>query len=257
MRITALLFCSAIVCVAGLLMLTCSKSDNPTGPGDTSLTWSYTVSGDYIIIEHPESIERDCDPDLVADTTPAYTDSAWIQISAGNDTMRVVPSDDPQDTMVFVRVGTGTGIQGQWVMDEQGFEMTLDVGPSTISASTCLSDMFMAFQGPIIEAMYDVSVTQASCSSVQLTGNVSGEIVTINFTQSGSTPDDIDADMTFSSSLPAHTPAGTVYANPTSCPNDPPDWLLEFLSDNANAPLPKRAAPVFPAMKFPKLGLFR
>jgi hypothetical protein len=91
-------------------------------------------------------------------------------------------------------------------------------------------------------------VEEISCSQVRLTGLTTDEVVTITW--------NADDDATYSSSTTGHA-TGTVYGNPTSCPNEAPDWFTEFLYDNANAPVPKRAAPAFPAMKLPKLRLFR
>jgi hypothetical protein len=250
-----MLFCAAIVC-AGLLVLTCSKNDNPSGPGGVNSTWTYTVSGTDLIVSHPQSIETDCAGSYVtADTTFAYSDTSWFALSVNSDTMFV--EGDQGDTMFLTRIGTGTGIQGQWLMSQGDFEATIEVGTQTITASTCFGDIFMAGEALWIELSYNITVSQLSCSSVRLTGNTSGEQVTINYTQTGNSPDNMDADITYSSSNAQHAP-GTVFANPTTCPNDEPGWLDTFLLENNAAPAAKSAAqPALPAMKFPKIRLFR
>jgi hypothetical protein len=77
-----------------------------------------------------------------------------------------------------------------------------------------------------------------------LTGNTTGEVVTITWNAS--------SDMTYSSSNAGHA-AGTVYDNPAWCPNDEPDWYYaEFLGMNYKnlAPAAKRAKkPAVPRVK--------
>jgi hypothetical protein len=228
MRHGALLFCSATA-IASLFLVTCSKDSGPTGPGSPSTTWTYTASGNTLIIDHPQSISTQCTgAQWSADTTPAYTDSAVFTLSAGGDTLF---SQTNQGTMVLTRIGTGTGIQGQWLTNQYGFDVTIEVGPSTITASTCYADLFMAEQAPYIEANYNITVVRQSCSSVLLIGHTTNEQVTITYTQVGDSPDNLDADRTYSSNNTQHAP-GTVYVNPASCPNQAPVWVTQFLANN-------------------------
>jgi hypothetical protein len=222
--------CFAAVAAAGLLMVTCSKSSSPTGPGSPSTTWTYTVDGSTLIVSHPETIETFCQGvTLLSDTTPAYSDTSTYFFSAGQDTMFVVDLSSG-DTIVLVRSGAGSGIQGTWTMHDMGIDMTITVGASTITSSVCFSDMFMLIYA-IYLSSYDVSINSSSCSSVTITGNTTGEVVTITGTQTGDSPDNTDFDMTFSSSDPTHASA-TTYANPTTCPNSGPAWWPAFLTAN-------------------------
>lgn len=229
MRKTAMIICAAAAVAAGFLMLTCS---NPAG-GDnpSSAAWTYSTCGsDTLIINHPQYIDTDCDTGtLVSDTTPAYSDTATYTLSANQDTLFV---HDGSGTHLLVRQGTGTGIQGTWTMNQMGFDVTLTVGDSTITASMCLADLFMETYGRMIDSLdLAVTVNQASCSSVILTGDSTHEQVTIIYTQSGSNPDNMDADITFQSDNPQHAQT-TVYADPASCPNDAPSWFSLFLFYN-------------------------
>jgi hypothetical protein len=256
MKRISVLFRAAALC-AGLLALTCSKNSSPTDPGNLSATWTYTVDGNNIIITHPQVIETECDStdQLVADTTPAYTDTNWYVLSDGNDTL-YVQGDYPGDTTVLVRIGDGTGLEGEWRMAiTDSISATITVTATTITASACFTDMFMAVWAPLYEAFANVTVSQSSCATVVILGNVTGEMATVSFSQSGNAPDNMAADMTFTSNNVQHQPPGTVYANPTSCPNDGPDWMLDFLFSNMNVYTPKKTA--LPAVTFPKLRLFK
>jgi hypothetical protein len=229
MRKRTMVIITAAAAAAGLFILTCSKDSGPAGPGQPSTTWTYTVSGNTIIIDHPQTISTQCyGTQWSADTADAYTDSAVFTLSAGGDTLF---SQTDQGIMVLTRIGTGTGIQGQWLTDQYGFDVTIEIGPSTITASTCYADIFMGEEAPLIEANYNITVVRQSCSSVLLIGHTTNEQVTITYTQVGDSPDNLDADRTYSSNNAQHAP-GTVYANPASCPNQAPGWVAQFLANN-------------------------
>jgi hypothetical protein len=230
MRTTTVVLCAALA-TAGALILTCSKSNNnPSGPGAPSSTWTYSVSGDSLTVEHPQTITTHCSgSQWNADTTPPYTETRKFALLAGGNTLMSV--GDQADTMYLTRIGSGTGIQGQWLMNEMGVDVTIEIGPSTITASVCFADIFMAEEAAYIEADYNITVVRQSCSSVLLVGHTSNEQVTITYTPVGNSPDNLRADETYSSNNPQHAP-GTRYADPVSCPNQAPAWVSQFLVDN-------------------------
>jgi len=225
-------FCAAAA-VAGIFLLTCSTTDNPpTSPEGVRATWTYTVDGNDLIISHPADTSTRCaDTGLVTGFDSAYTDTNWFILSSNNDTLWT-EGEFTGDTNTLVRNGTGTGIQGQWLMNRGGYDITVEVGSSTITASMCFADLFMGTYGRAIDSLdLNITVNQGSCSSVLLTGNVTHEQVTIIYTQSGNSLDNLDADVTFQSDNPQHAQS-TVYANPASCPNKAPDWLTLFFFSN-------------------------
>ena len=218
--------------VTAVLMVTCSKNDNPAGPGGTSnvLTMTYTISGSTITITQPAQTYTDtyCSGDSLK--TETYTDTASTQSEQfqliDNDTKLVVGGD------TAVRVGTGSGIQGQWDMGGE----TVQIGAGTITVdisqtSNTPADDFMNNEWSYMSSLENITAVKTSNTSVKLTGNKSSEVVTITWNSAG--------DATYTSSLTANAP-GTILAKPTKCPNAAPAWFEIFLS--ANSSLVKRAA---------------
>lgn len=210
---------------AVMLMITCAKKDNnPTGPGGTNnvLTMTYTISGSTITITRPAQTYTDtyCEGDsLVTETQTdtARTYSEQFQL-IDNDTKLVISGD------TAVRVGTGSGIQGQWNMGGE----TVQFGAGTITVdlsqtSSTPADDFLEYELP--SDLGEVTATKISNNQVKLTGATTGEIVTVTISGSG--------DETYTSSNSAHA-AGTWYMNPNSCPNETPDWFYLFLSENGS-----------------------
>lgn len=212
----------ALFCVvAAVLMVTCAKKDNPTGPGGNAInTMTYTVSGDKIIVSNPQTIYTECDSNniLVSDTTHASIDTATFVLSNNNNFMVVKHSDGEIDSLT--RVGTGSSIQGQWT-SARGY--TVDIGASTITLTLDYADMLVS-EFDYMSSYVNVTIAKTSSNSVTITGNISHEVVTISINSS-------TGDVTYSSTVSSHA-AATVYANPTSCPNDGPAWLEEFFMAN-------------------------
>jgi hypothetical protein len=253
MRKQLMIFC-AVAVAAGLVMWTCSKKNNPTGPngdgggvGNYTQTLTYTDSASNVIATFPQEITTYSyciGSSLVTynDTTPSYISTMPYSIS-GN-TLTMIQYNQGYDTAVFNRSGTGSGLIGTWlvVSAPYGWPSELDVTASTISAifNLCYADDFIDMwnSGGIYadSAYYNVTVAKNSCSQVTLTGNITNEVVTITFNNAG--------DATFTSTVSGHG-VHTVYNNPTTCPNDYPDWYSPvFLNNNLkiNAPAAKRAA---------------
>lgn len=91
--------------------------------------------------------------------------------------------------------------------------------------------MAFALSFMFTKMFYEVSDTIIGDRTMRITGDISGEVVTVNW--------DAQGNAAWSSSNASHAP-GTVYANPTTCPNDPPAWYQEFLTDNQTQAQAKR-----------------
>jgi hypothetical protein len=216
---------AAILCMcAAVLMVSCAKkNNNPTGPGggDNTMTMTYTMLGtDRIVISNPQEISTEtyCNGNTLVtltDTSEASTDTMGFELSGNGDTLSI-------EGMIFARTGTGTGIQGSWT-STMG---SVQIGPSTITViESSSSDADYFIEDWIDDPQADnVTVTKASANSVTMTGNTTGEIVTITFSSTG---------ISYSSTLSEHA-AGTYYYNPTSCPNNDPEWYYEFLMANSS-----------------------
>ena len=233
-----ILFCVFALGVC-LVMWTCSKKSNPTGTGDGggggNTASAYTMSRDTIIVSHPAYTSWTCNgTDRVIDTTiTAFMDTSVITFSSTGDTMTVVKINGDTD-VVLIRVGTGSGIQGQWQgLVQSSLEATMQIASSTITTSVCMADAYMAFEAWFDTMSYNITDVKQSCNSVTLTGNTSHEVVTISFGQIHNL-DIGNADMTYTSSNSQHT-AFTIYANPTTCPNDYADWITSFYDANPHA----------------------
>lgn len=262
MQKRGLVVCAAAAGAALSLLLTCSKSSNPTGPGGDSgirtETYSYSLLGsNNIIISFPERIDywSSCNGNVLIayrDTTPAGIDTVFYYIS--NDSLYI--SGGVGNGGIFIRVGSGTGLAGQWSAagTSQDGPDQLDIGAATVMVTfmECYGDDFMENDAPDITSTYThVSVVQLACNSVRLTGSTTGEVVTITW--------DNDGNMTYSSSNSQHA-SKTVYENPTLCPNDPPTWYTPFLTGNSSPqPLVKKAVQAFTAVppRAKKHSLFR
>jgi len=91
----------------------------------------------------------------------------------------------------------------------------------------------MMFDLPADSARYDIGVS-ADCNVVTLVGNVSGEVVTITYVKADGAEFMVETDEIYTSSDSGHART-TVYANPTTCPNDLPAWYDQFLGDNVQS----------------------
>jgi hypothetical protein len=212
---------------AALVLVVCDQSNNPAGTGGTgqnSTNYTYTVSGDTIIVYTPlvTQIRSSC----LNNTLVSRLDTLE---EASIDTLTFVLTDNGNtltldQKAVLTRVGTGTGIQGTWTAISES--LTLTIGPSTITSTVTrdYADNFVKVWNRRPPAD-QVTVAKASANLVTLTGTTTGEVVTILWSGAG--------DMTYSSNGKTTT---TVYENPVACPNSPPDWYGAFLSANRTTP---------------------
>jgi hypothetical protein len=88
-------------------------------------------------------------------------------------------------------------------------------------------------------AWYAISVQKLSKNSVQLTGSISGEVVSISWSSTSAVSMfGSNYSITYTSSNAAHQPF-TYYTNPQTCPNNSkPSWWTAFRSANAKPGTP-------------------
>ena len=175
----------------------------------------------------------------------------------------------------FKRSGAGNGITGQWTLQAAGYDVTggtltpaekaeLDSEVSemnmeivngefgmtfaitattitgTLTAKNYFADYFIETWNNSGNAGYAITVSQINAGTVQLTGQKSGEVVTIFMDADGNTH------FISSDSTRAHY---IYYENPVSCPNEEePEWYRTFLEANSNNTTAKTAAPSVPAL---------
>lgn len=239
MKICPLLFGAAAL-IAGMLLYTCSKKSNPTGPddgGDTVPTYSYIKIGDTsgtLRITIPEQIDtsRYCDPiddTLVStyDTIPLHY--VLYSFTLAGSALTLIRND----TAVYSRSGSESGITGTWTAADTvpDFPVRMvftdtSVALSFVVTGNCEGDDYIQYLWPLDSADYYLTLNRISCTRLELYGTVSGETVTMSWNAEG--------DLTVTSSNAAHA-AHTRYTNPLSCPNSEyPDWYYaEFLNPNS------------------------
>jgi len=247
----------------------CSNSTGPTTPLEENddgniFLGNYTTKSDTLVVITPMSIEtrRECRGDTmvsVVDTNEADTVGVAYNLSGNTLTLTDTSKVDSNDILKYVleRDGAGNGLVGAWKIDriEKGSGEVIEIQNNSLLDSTeipydqirihilsngkmeisgvDLSQMEAAFNimgwkigWGIIGWMYDITMADTVIDDkpgVVLTGNKSGEVVTILWNKEG--------DATYRSSNPDHQPH-TVYENPASCPNDPPQWYGDFFGDN-------------------------
>lgn len=251
MRKRLMLFC-VVAMGAGLVMWTCSKKSNPSGPGGgdngggNTQTLTYYVSGTDIIATFPQEITAYsyCNGNsLVTENDTSYEYISTMPYSISGNTLTLIQSTD---TAYYDRSGTGSGLTGTWVVVSApyGWPSQLDVTATTIVATfsgpnSCYADDFMSFDWAYDSIGFNGTAQKISCSQVKVIGKTTGDTVTITWNDNG--------DMTYTSAGHA---AYTYYENPTSCPDDySPSWYYTFLGQN-NTGTPKRAVrPSIPRVK--------
>jgi hypothetical protein len=221
-------------------------------------TATYEISGDLITIHFPADTYTSTYCDYSADTlvTDVYIDSAYTEtdtFSLSGNTLTVW-GPGPDTTIVFTRVGSGSGIQGTWTTTMYGATVTLVITATTLTMtesdiSYCVADDFMTYYPYMYDTAYfAITATKLSCTQVRLTGDTTGEQVTITWNSNG--------DMTYTSNRtgsPYYHTAYTYYANPTTCPNNyEPDWFWSypdgFLTTNMKGIGKKAVAPSAPVL---------
>jgi hypothetical protein len=182
--------------------------------------------------------------------------------------------------MTLTRIGTGSGLQGTWSLNPISYRIVsgtptaeetarlndnvgevngslsgqMTITATQITVTSVNTNSFFAEDfidewnrgGPAMSdsARYAITVTLISSSMVELTGQKTGEKVTISEQGEG--------DIMYLSSVAAHQ-AHTYYVNPASCPNPrEPVWYQDFLNANlkitalAKQGMDRNIAPVRP-----------
>ncbi|MGA2505942.1 MAG: immunoglobulin domain-containing protein [Chitinispirillaceae bacterium] len=222
--------------------------------------WPYTVSGDSMSIYEPPQISSYtyCNGTTLVTQYDTSGGTFGMRYTVSGNILSLYECDTVYmfcDTENFIRVGTGTGLIGTWIFNTY-LSDTLIFTPTTVavyfsgSNNYCYADDWMSWDWAYDSIGFKGTAAEISCTQVKITGNTTGEQVTINWNSNG--------DMTYTSTNSGHA-AYTYYQNPTSCPDDySPDWYYTFLGQN-NTGTPKRAVrPSIPRIrKHQKFLLFR
>ncbi|MBN2189194.1 MAG: hypothetical protein JW699_07055 [Chitinispirillaceae bacterium] len=209
----------------------CKK--NPAGPGGDDgpppQIYGYTSTDTTIRVSIPAHVDTAayCVIDSLMfdiDAVPA-TVLAFSYVISGT-TLTLVHG---VDSAVYTRVGSGSGLVGTWTRGFTGDGLPSDLifaaATVTLEYNLCHADGFITYDWAPDSAAYAVTLTRVSCTEVRLSGDYTGETVTITWNDWN--------DMTTSGTGAGHAPH-TWRANPVSCPNDYfPDWYYTgFLNDN-------------------------
>jgi hypothetical protein len=220
--IPLLLFCTP------LFIITCGKNGNPTNPPDSlpPMTFAYSISSDTLSIDCHQRIDTNyyCNSGdslfIQIDTETFYPETLMI----GDDSVLLWHND------TLTRVDPGSGIQGKWIWATDTllygypyYGVIFQIGPSTVTISISESDKFLMFPWLLRNPQPDISITKTSFYTVFLTGNITGEVVTITWNAAG--------DETYASNNKQHTQT-VYYKKPNTCPNNRPDWYYQFLTAN-------------------------
>lgn len=251
-----MVFASCIVTCIIVLNCNDKSNSNPTSPSAlVERTEDYSVSGNNLFLYIPAGANNYCDS-ITLIISPADTTVERFEISGT--TLTTFDSPDSsggysdstviiQTYTVFNRVNGGPGLTGTWSLTRNSYNilrgtLTASEKSSLDSESTFPGDAQIEFSDGIVHiranvsyadvfmqtwksigAPFAITVLELSAAKVQMTGTMSGEVVTLTYDNSGNG--------TFSSSVPGHIP-GTVYDRPASCPNSAPAWFESFLQAN-------------------------
>jgi hypothetical protein len=202
----------------------------------------YDVSNDTIRIYHPERITvvgTYCNGVMLVttfDTTLADTSCITYTLS-GNTLTLTTTGPYFVYTVVLARVGAGSGLVGTWEAHDplSNAEMQVVFTATTVSTDLsgtssqpvplCQADQYFMSSWPSDSINFNISAMRISCNGVRITGNITGEVVTMTWDNSGN--------KTYTSTDGTHA-AYTWLTNPVLCPNDLyPDWYYPgFLAAN-------------------------
>lgn len=229
--------------------------------------WPYTVSGDSMSIYEPPQISSYayCNGATLVTQYDTLGGTFGMRYTVSGNTLSLNECDTVYmscDTENLTRVGSGTGLIGTWVFTTYLPDTlwlvftatTVSVYFTGSSSNYCYADDWMANEWQYDSIGFNGTATELSCTQVRITGNTTGEQVTITWNNNG--------DMTYTSTNAAHA-AYTYYQNPTSCPDDyTPDWYYSgFIYSNQNTPAAAAKRAVRPSVprikKHPKFLLFR
>jgi hypothetical protein len=246
-----------------------NSSDDPGAPGEqVEAVVPYRVEGGTIITPAYTSTDRFCDGDAL-ETHVDTIDADTVEFLVADGTFTVFFDTDTtaseavvRQSIVYSRVGSGSGLAGLWLFD--GLRYTVVAGTLTASeksrydrevqeeadrkgetkawvrfadgkiTSYELTDHAARFirewNGetgfPGDSARFDIDVKAIDPATVELKGRNSGETVRLTHKSQS---------LGYSSDKPGHAPY-EFRKSPTSCPNESaPDWYGGFLAANSKA----------------------
>jgi hypothetical protein len=207
------------------------NGDSIAIPEPDSVLLHFEITGTSLrIYNYPESLKDMNDPEVMIQPYDEYTREGsgtslngrwklarsgyvWLQGNLTNVEKETVDSEYNEvgdDSYEFEFDGDSVSIISQFSLAEEFVEVWTDADPT---ADPTLAD----------SSNTSATALQVNDSTVQLTGGITGEVVTIVFSSNG--------DETYSSSVAANA-TGVYYAVPATCPNAPPAWYQDFLAAN-------------------------
>jgi len=262
----------------GVLALLACSGGNSTDGGDANPpagASSYTVVGNKIVTPAHEVTTNTCNgSESQTQVTKVPSDSAVFEVSA--DSLKIASGTDTAAsgaivhfTSIFARVGSGSGLEGQWRLIEQAYQVisgtlttvektnyesnnsnsryllstfvnsTLEIGSGKITSSieANTAGLFMeSWNGsnPYVyhkadSTRFDMTAKAIDAHTLELKGRKTGETVTLVMTSSSS---NFSGDVVYTSDK-AGNATYHYNADAKTCPNPAqPDWYLAF--QNAN-----------------------
>ena len=230
-----------VYCFFALLCVT-QFACNDTSP--TGSTAQYLMSSfEYSLSDN--TITLTVNQSFCEDSILKHVDAMQLHFTVSHDTLFLKPTDtfselfSDSSILVLKRIGSGSGLQGAWMVVGDKANETSQVAPVmipnydlTIKFTETTMQTF-ANQSPVDQLYYayqnfenfNISVSKKD-NSIILTGNITREKITITIVG--------NAEQIVYNSSDISKEDHIYYSNPTECPNEvSPDWFIDFVIDNA------------------------
>jgi len=255
-------FAAAFFLLSGTFMLQCDildddsddNSSGTTGPSTAthikmeSMSYSEINDSTLKIINRSDS----CDDSTLVTTYD--TSNATYKLSG--DTLIIIESSDDSeelDTMKLVRVGTGSGIQGQWAMPMEDNEMFEDVTIAAYVSETTIDLWIPKTVGQQLAAFFQAMIATGYGTIPTITVDTTGEDITLTNTTSNevvtiSVNNELEIVWTSTNSEhETHTVSiMDEFTGPTSCPETEADLVPEWMSEFAAGSMTMYTFPPLP-----------
>jgi hypothetical protein len=214
---------------------------SPTGSGNTAnqylnSSYEYYLSNGILIVKTNKSF---CEDSILKQVNEMH-----LHYATSDDTLFLKPVDTVSEMfsdssiLVLKRAGSGSGLQGSWVIIGSKETETSQIEPYLLEGSeftiTFTETRMETFsdQSPV-DQLYsayktyeDFNITVSkNGNDIILTGNATQEQVTITIVG--------NSEQIVYKSSDTGKEDHIYYSTPTECPNDmSPDWLVDFIYDN-------------------------
>jgi hypothetical protein len=227
------------------------SENNGSGGGSGTHEAAELLSGSYTYTRDADSIYVQTDrnycygDELMTDAgaAVAYTlsgDSLYLEGVSAAGPLREALLVQDREAVILVRDGSGTDLQGTWILaaardadgalhepsDALGSQMLEFTDDRLyVRVSKTRAEIEFAITARLVDLDPNISVKLVSDSEVRIKGYKTGEQITIRSF-------DYDS-VVFTSTLPGRE-RHVMHSSPTECPNEPaPDWFYEFFDDNS------------------------